>query len=60
MHRAALQYTSAPNALSTDSAHALTRGRGNGSGKGRWPFVRQPGKSDTFGLSIAPPNIYEN
>ena len=57
MHRAALKGTRALNALSSDSANALTRGRGNGSGKGRWPFVRQTGKSDPFDLSIAPPNI---
>ena len=59
MHKAALQGTSALNALSSDSANALTRGRGNGSRKGRWPFVRQIGTSDPFDLFIAPPNIYE-
>ena len=47
MHKAALQGICARNALSSDSANALTR------------VLRQTGKSDPFDLSIAPQNIDE-
>ena len=54
----AQQETNAQNAVNTGDVNASSSGRGNGRGKKS--FTRQTGESDSYVISIAPLNIYEN
>ena len=52
--------TNTQNAQTPAPNNAAIRGRGGGRGRGRRKFFRQTGESDTYDMSIAPLNIYEN